>query len=1737
MTVYNTKSQAPTIKWDVFPSLNFPFNILHVSQMYEPFVCDLRRSTLEQGTAKFSPYMENLYCAIKTLPNTLLHLLVQKKNELSNIGIFTVIIVDPYGNALYGKDNFTITIPRNTTKDGKPVVVSRSNSITSILIHEKSKRVYISGDFKYDILGNLPPDQNQLGVIDYDDNYITDSYENILCVDYDGFIIQSFRSPSNGGVSLDSGALVMKGYDQINRKFFDKDDGSILIGGSFSGFLKKITPDGKEITSFNPSFLNGAVRTIEIDWTTNPTVSVKDDDNIDIYIGGDFTVIGSPNNNYITRIKNATGTLKIMELTTGLDIDLNDRVNCIKLLRYHNDFNNKILMVGGKFTSLGATTITKVVKFIRQETGINLGKFQVVENYRPIYDDDTETSVNCIEEYNQSTWDYILLGGKFTNAGQKVPNVNNFCRVSISDGTLDLSFSSNGYGDPFGKVQDGIGFNGPVNYVKIFDFLITNGTTNQPTMRDGDSKIFVGGAFTTYGKNSYNYYLVRLINDRTYKSTESFEYEYKYAAISKPIQEGSTSTASTDSEKTFDEVPEGVVDVEDQFGKKVKRALSTTSIEVLDLLSEGEIEGLVNGEYIFEGNPYEIGYTKATFIPYQNAPKTNINWFRSIYWNEVPLVSSDNKYNYQSIDVSFTPGLPNGAILNYINPKATISRTIGERLRATQFNELGLPILEADHVKTYRILNPECTAAFINIRIQTLQKTVSAENGDLIDALMTYYIYFRPIYSNALNNPKNFTLAKKVQFTGKIQYGFIKTDKISFYGKDPTVNNRDFLGWEIKIARRSPDSLTSLERNTIYVDSITEIYEDIHTNPNSAIVRSRFNSEYFSQIPNRFFDTRLIKVKIPSNYDPILKRYNESTPWDGSFKENKYWTDNPAWCFYDIITNENYGLGKYIDSTYVDKWSLYEISKYCDVLVPDGYGGWEPRFACNIILNNKEEAYKVINNMASIFRGLVYFGNGVISATQDSPKDPITTFTNSNIKDGNFGYASSSRRVRHTVAIVRYNDKRNFYKPAIEYVEDVDGIRKYGIREIEIDAIGCTSRGQALRFGRAVLLTENLETETISFNAGLEASYLKPGDVINVIDNNKKLYRYAGRIKDFELESISNKAIIKLDSIPIINTGVNYVLNLITPTYNYNATAISDMNSSEISNIRRGLIQSGIFNATPTNCINKDSYLQLEFNPNPFDIENYEITKNTVWSIHMNSGDRTYDATSKFLDPYQDQYRIINIEEKENELNVIGLQYNAQKYIEIESGINFDRNSLLPQTIPSKPTYGYTTVDNVSISSKKVSLNWTKDNNSVNNTHTAIFISPSGDKIDHNFVPDNKYLVGFLSPEISNYDYSFENTGDFIYSLWGYNYINNTYSNDSITGFFNIPQIFPILDVVISSLNINTGQFYPTGLYDGIVGASKTNIDRFYELSPVFTWQMGSTGEQLPTNFNFRLSIREPSYTNTPSSTIYFEYTGIPIYSNEISKSFDFKDNVLASGGPFRKYDVVVEAVDNFGRTSAGNYLDLSTGYHEPWTNPYGYDLLYINNERITGLALSTGINKIVSGYITRHFIDCGLNINITYVSGTMPKDIIGGYIYFSTGLFSGENITGNNPIPSQFNIYTGYSNYNSYTKSFQTPIPYEDRYFSPTGYICFSVIDSFDMEIINNYNSMLRTGFPLSNITSINFSGVTNTMKIGQQLIFTNFNDNNNIWKLSTAQIDGRRTLTNSFGDDSESVIISSQT
>ena len=304
-----------------------------------------------------------------------------------------------------------------------------------------------------------------------------------------------------------------------------------------------------------------------------------------------------------------------------------------------------------------------------------------------------------------------------------------------------------------------------------------------------------------------------------------------------------------------------------------------------------------------------------------------------------------------------------------------------------------------------------------------------------------------------------------------------------------------------------------------------------------------FNASDFGNVPERGYHARGLKIMVPTNYSPNHEGYEGSpaqytrnittgavgsnyVAWDGNFRGDtdvfdatspnfeKVYTNNPAWVFYDIVSNNRYGCGEYINASDIDKYSLFKIARYCDELVPNGEGGTEPRFTANVWFTEQAQAMKVMQDMLSIFRGMMTWQNGQIVIEQNREKSPIAAFNKGNVVGGKFSYQSTRNRFRYNQINVTWNDPKAFYKKTVEIVEDHDNIvetRK--IKKKDVVAFGCTSRAQAVRYGKWHLFTDQMETDVVSFTSGIEGQTLKSGDIITVADADRNNLRFFRLIK------------------------------------------------------------------------------------------------------------------------------------------------------------------------------------------------------------------------------------------------------------------------------------------------------------------------------------------------------------------------------------------------------------------------------------------------------------------------------------------------------------------------------------------------------------------------------------------------------------------------------------------------
>ncbi|HDR1349891.1 TPA: host specificity protein J [Pasteurella multocida] len=474
-----------------------------------------------------------------------------------------------------------------------------------------------------------------------------------------------------------------------------------------------------------------------------------------------------------------------------------------------------------------------------------------------------------------------------------------------------------------------------------------------------------------------------------------------------------------------------------------------------------------------------------------------VDGVKSVYLDNTPLQASDDSFNFKNVEAQGRIGTQDQEVMEGFN---TSEKEIAV---STQVKKL-TPI-------TRTITDRKVSRLRLTLGVQSLFH--QNDKGDVYGSKVDFTV----------------TIGERshlVSISGKYSSQYLKQVE---FGDLPPVP------FQVKVERMNADSKSQrLQNNTIWA-SYTEIIETQFAYPNTAILGIRFDSEYFSSIPNRTYEIYGIEMKVPSNYDPFERTYTGF--WDGTFKIA--WTNNPAWILYDLMTNKRYGLGWRLGEFNVDKWALYQAAQYCDQMVPDGFGGQEPRFTCNAWLTDQRKAYDVINDICSIFRAMPVWNGREFTVVMDRPADPVWTYTNANVIGGEFSYQYSAQKARHNEIHVEYVDASDSYERKIEVVSDDDLIRRHGLNVKKVTAFACTSRGQAFRTGKWILETERLETKTVTFAVGAEGLMHIPGDVIRVADCDYADTNIGGRVLavngrnvtlDKEISLWSNSYLTYIDS-------------------------------------------------------------------------------------------------------------------------------------------------------------------------------------------------------------------------------------------------------------------------------------------------------------------------------------------------------------------------------------------------------------------------------------------------------------------------------------------------------------------------------------------------------------------------------------------------------------------------------
>jgi predicted phage tail protein len=621
----------------------------------------------------------------------------------------------------------------------------------------------------------------------------------------------------------------------------------------------------------------------------------------------------------------------------------------------------------------------------------------------------------------------------------------------------------------------------------------------------------------------------------------------------------------------------------------------------VDLLSEGEIEGFPSAAaYARDSADYNRALLKDVFlngtqILRQGADATN------------PQTAD---YNFQNVTLQTRYGTQ---AQTYIPGFSDIERESSVQVKVEQ----ATPI-------TRTISDTTVDAVRVTITVPRLEQYT--DEGDVRGTNLNLRIQVQ-------YNGGGYTTVIDDTIAGRTADQYQKDYKVSFTGAFPV---------DVRVVRVTADSVDTNLLNDFYWSSYTEITEQKLRYPNSALVAMRLDAEQFSSIPNRSYRIRGMKVQIPSNgtVNQTTGAISYAGAWNGTFGA-AVWTSDPAWILYALLTNTRWGLGDHITASQLDKFAFYSASQYASATVDDGFGGFEPRFSCNALIQNQEEAYKLINDLCSVMRVMPYWSTGSLTISQDKPADASYLFTLANVSADGFTYTGSDLKTRHTVAIVSYLDLET-QDIAYEVVEDKDAIAKYGVITTNIKAFACTSRGQAARLGEWLLYTEQYETEVVSFRTSVDAGVVvRPGQVIEMADPVKAGVRRGGRIASATTTVITVDDTAETD----LDSGDGATLSVVLPDGTVESKAITNITGANIT-------VASAFSAAPN--------------------------ANSIWVL---SND-TVEAST---------WRVLTVSEIDRvQYEVTAIAYNASKYNYVERGFKLEARDITklnePKPAPSNLT-------------------------------------------------------------------------------------------------------------------------------------------------------------------------------------------------------------------------------------------------------------------------------------------------------------------------------------------------------------------------------------------------------------------------------------------------------------------
>ncbi len=478
---------------------------------------------------------------------------------------------------------------------------------------------------------------------------------------------------------------------------------------------------------------------------------------------------------------------------------------------------------------------------------------------------------------------------------------------------------------------------------------------------------------------------------------------------------------------------------------------------------------------------------------------------KDIYLDGTPLENSDGSQNFSGVAWEFRPGTQ---AQNYIQgiPGSENEINVGTEISSKT-------------AWTHSFSNTQLSAVRLRLKWPSLFK--QEDNGDLMGNSVSYSVDLQ-------TDGGSWQTVLESAVTGKTSSGYERCHRIDL----PRANT----GWVLRLRKVTEDVSTSKIGDVMTLQSYAEILDAKLRYPNTALLYVEFDSRQFNgSIPKIACSPRGRVIRVPDNYDPETRQY--SGIWTGAFKWA--WTDNPAWIFYDLIVTDRFGLGNRLTSENIDKWTLYQVARYCDEPVPDGKGGdgTEPRYLCNVYIQDRNDAYTVLRDFAAIFRGMTCWSGDQVIALADMPRDIDYTYTRANVINGRFQYASSSSKTRYTNALVSWSDPENEYADAMEPVFEQPLVARYGFNQLELTAIGCTRQSEANRKGRWGILTNNKD-RVVTFSVGLDGNIPQPGYVIAVADE-----MLAGKVNGGRTSKVDG-CVITLDRKTEAKAGDRLLMNL-----------------------------------------------------------------------------------------------------------------------------------------------------------------------------------------------------------------------------------------------------------------------------------------------------------------------------------------------------------------------------------------------------------------------------------------------------------------------------------------------------------------------------------------------------------------------------------------------------------------